>query len=95
VVEVTNRRTPFYDLARELAYMGYGEWRLQVFTPQGTPSLSGIVGKLAGLTVEERDRGGLRLAKHRPFPLRGRPTDAQVGSEGPRVPETEDARLRA
>ena len=26
VVEVRNRRTPFYDLARELQARGFGEW---------------------------------------------------------------------
>ncbi len=29
----------------------------------GTPSLSGLVGKMAELTVEESDKGGLRLRK--------------------------------
>ena len=54
-VEVANRRTPFYDLARVLVEMGYGDWHLQAYTPQSTPSLSGLVGKMAGLAVTERD----------------------------------------
>ena len=89
---MTNRRTPFYDLARALVEMGYGDWRLQIYTPAGTPSLSGQVGKMAGLTVTERDKDGLRLEKYRPFPSRGRPTDADLGSGGAQVPEKAETR---
>ncbi len=43
VVEVQGRKTPFYALARALDDIGFGDWRLQVYTPKGTPSLSGMV----------------------------------------------------
>ncbi len=39
-VEVTNR-VPLYTLARKLAAKGYGDYRLQSYTPTGTPSLRG------------------------------------------------------
>ncbi len=87
VVEVQGRKTPFYALARVLAEMGYGDWRLQVYTPQGTPSLSGLVGKMAGLTVEESDKGGLRLRRYRPFPPGRSLTDGDLGPEGTQTPE--------
>ena len=86
VVEVMGRRTPFYDLARELDARGWGEWRIQIYTPTGTPSLSGLVKDLAGLTIEETDKGGLRLRRYRPFPLGGRLADGQEGVLGAGVP---------
>jgi hypothetical protein len=58
---------PLYDLAHELDQRGYGDSLLQAFTPAGTPSLRGLVKVMAELTVEESDRGGLRLRKFRPF----------------------------
>ena len=72
VVSVKHR-VPLYTLARELDTRGYGDWRLQAYTPKGTPSLRGLVRVMAGLTVTERDRTGLRLEKYRPFELRGQP----------------------
>ncbi len=36
VVELRHRRTPLYDLARELEKRGYGNCRLESFTPTGT-----------------------------------------------------------
>ena len=90
VVEVRHRRTPLYDLARELEVRGYGAAHLQSFTPTGTPSLHGLVKVMAGLTVEETDKGGLRLRKYRPFPLGRSATDAQVELEGTSGPETPD-----
>ncbi len=87
VVEVAGRRTPFYDLARELDARGYGECHLQIRTPTGTPSLRGLVKVMAGLTVEETDKGGLRLRNYRPFPLGGRLADRQDGVSGAGVPE--------
>ena len=86
VVEVHRKRTPLYDLARELQNLGYGEWQLQAFTHTGTPSLHGQVKVMAKLTVSERDRDGLRLEKYRSFPTRGRATDARVGPAGTRGP---------
>ncbi len=65
VVELRHRRTPLYDLARELEKRGYGDCRLESFTPTGTPSLRGLVKVIAGLTVEEGPHG-LRCRKYRP-----------------------------
>ncbi len=93
VVEVQGRKTPFYALARVLAEMGYGDWRLQVYTPQGTPSLSGLVSKMAGLTVEESDKDGLRLRKYRPFPPGRSLTDGDLGPEGTQTPDEAEKRV--
>ena len=71
LIEVRRRRMPLYDLARELSRLGYGDWHLQAYTPTGTPSLRGLVKVMAELTVEESDRGGLRLRKYRPLPPGG------------------------
>ena len=84
VIEVKSRRTPLYDLARELEARGYGAAHLQSYTHTGTPSLHGLVKVMAGLTVEETDKSGLRLRKYRPFPLGRSATDAQVELEGTR-----------
>ncbi len=93
VVEVEHRRVPFYDLCRALVEMGYGDWHLQIYTPAGTPSLRGLVSKMAGLTVEESDKGGLRLRKYRPFPPGRSLTDAQVGPEGTQTPDEVEKRV--
>ncbi len=93
VVEVKGRNTPLYALARKLEARGYGNWKLQAFTPTGTPSLRGLVRVMAGIAVTERDKRGLRREKYRPFPVRGRPTDAQVAPLGGPVPETVETRL--
>lgn len=85
-VSLTGRKCPLYDLARELDQRGYGDHRLQAYTPKGTPSLWGKVSVMAGLTVEETDNGGLRLRKYRPFPVGGRPQDAQISPEGTHHP---------
>ena len=55
VVEVHRRRTPFYDLCREIDKRGYGERRVQIFTPNGTPSLSCEVHGVAIVTAVRRD----------------------------------------
>ena len=95
VVEVTKRRTPLYDLARELDTRGYGDYRLQAFTPTGTPSLRGLVSVMAGLTVEETDKHGLRLRRFREHPGRGvfcraaAPQERDEGSEAILVPPPE------
>ena len=77
-----SHRVPLYTLARELDARGYGDYRLQAYTPTGTPGLRGLVSVMAGLTVSERDKEGLRLEKYRPFPSRGRPAERDPGSEG-------------
>jgi len=87
VVETLGRRTPLYDLARKLDELGFGDWKLQAYTPTGTPSLRGKVSVMAGLAVEESDRGGLKLRKYRPFSGGGRVTQHDLGSEGTQPPE--------
>ncbi len=89
VVEVSRRRTPLYDLARELEKRGYGDCRLQAYTPAGTPSLRGLVKAMAELTVEEGPYG-LRRRKYRP--ARGGESAAQrdLCSEGTQAPENEE-----
>ncbi len=93
VVETRHRRTPLYDLARKLDELGFGDWKLQAYTPTGTPSLKGKVSVMAGLMVEESDKGGLRLRKYRPFSLGGRVTESDLGSEGTQPPENEETPL--
>ena len=73
---------PLYDLARTLEPMGYGDWLLQAYTPEGTKSLRGLVKVMAGLTVTERDKKGLRLEKYRPFPAHGRVTERVPAKTG-------------
>ncbi len=43
VVELHHRRTPLYDLARELEKRGYGDCRIEISTPAGTPSMRAVV----------------------------------------------------
>ncbi len=93
VVEVSRKRTPFFALCRELDKRGYGDCRIEISTPRGTPSLAGRVAVLAGLTITERDRDGLTLEKYRPFPPRGPLTDAQVAPLGSPAPENEEKRV--
>ena len=93
-VEVTNR-VPLYALARKLEAMGYGDCLLQAYTPTGTPSLRGLVSVMAGLTVEETDRDGLRLRPFREHPGKGifsraaAPQERDEGSEAILVPPPE------
>jgi hypothetical protein len=68
VVEVTGRKTPFFALCRDLDKRGYGDGRIEISTPQGTPSMRGKVSTLARLRIEESDKDGLRLRAYRPFP---------------------------
>ncbi len=65
-------------LARELQTQGYGDCRLESFTPTGTPSLRGLVKVMAGLTVEEGPHG-LRCRKYRPARGGESTVDSQVG----------------
>ncbi len=62
-VEVHGRRTPFFAICRELDKRGYGDCRIEISTPAGTPSMRGKVSALAGLRIEESDQGGLRLRR--------------------------------
>ncbi len=56
IVDVKGRRTPLYDLARELEKRGYGDWMLQARTPAGTPSLRGPCGTEARQRVPRGER---------------------------------------
>ncbi len=87
-VEVHGRRTPFFAICRELDARGYGDCRIEISTPAGTPSMRAVVRVAAGLTIKERDRGGLRLERFQKFP--GPLTDSQVEPKGTRGPETPD-----
>ncbi len=80
VVELRHKRTPFFSLCRELDKRGYGDCRIEISTPTGTPSMRAVVRVAAGLTTKERDRGGLRLECFQEFP--GLTTDSQVELEG-------------
>ncbi len=84
-VEVHGRRTPFFALCRELAARGYGDCRIEISTPAGTPSMRAVVRVAAGLTIKERDRGGLRLECFQEFP--GPSVDAQEAPRGTQTPE--------
>ncbi len=90
VIEVKGRKTPFFAICRELDALGYGDCRIEISTPAGTPSMRAVVRVAAGLTIKERDRGGLRLERFQEFP--GLTTDSQVELEGIRGggPETPD-----
>ncbi len=68
VIELRHKRTPFFALCRELDVLGYGDCRIEISTPTGTPSMRGKVSTLAGLSIEESDKDGLRLRAYRPFP---------------------------
>ena len=67
-VELRHKRTPFFALCRELDKRGYGDCRIEISTPAGTPSMRGKVSTLAGLRIEESEKAGLRLRAYRPFP---------------------------
>ncbi len=83
IVEVKGRRTPLYDLARELEKRGYGDCRLESFTPTGTPSLRGLVKVMAAFTVEEGPHG-LSRRKYRGAKWCESAVDSQVELEGTR-----------
>ena len=91
VVEVKGRRTPLYDLERELQTQGYGDCRLESFTPTGTPSLRGLVKVMAGLTVEEGP-SGLKRRIFRDAKWCESATDSREAPRGTRTPENEEMR---
>ncbi len=93
VVEVTGRKTPFFALCRELDKRGYGDCRIEISTPEGTPSMRGKVSALAGLSIEESDKDGLRLRAYRPFPPGRVAKERDLGSEGTQTPENEEKRV--
>ncbi len=84
VVEMAGRKTPFFTLCRELDKRGYGDCRIEISTPAGTPSMRAVVRVAAGLTIKERDRGGLRLECFQEFP--GPSVDAQEAPRGTQRP---------
>ena len=63
-----SHRGPIYTLCRRLNELGLGYKTLSVIAANGTPSCKINIAKGAGLTVEARVRGGLKLRKYRPFP---------------------------
>ncbi len=93
VVEVTGRKTPFFALCRELDKRGYGDSRIEISTPEGTPSMRGLVKAMAGLRIEESDRGGLQQRKFEPFPGAGAAKERDLGPEGAHIPENEETRV--
>ncbi len=82
-----------HDPSREVDELGFGDWKLQAYTPTGTPSLKGKVSVLAGLMVTERDRDGLRLEKYKPFDPRHRVPQRDLGPKGTHPPENEETPL--
>ncbi len=93
VVEVKGRKTPFFALCRELDKRGYGDSRIEISTPEGTPSMRGLVKAMAGLRIEESDRGGLKQRKFEPFPGAGAAKERDLGPEGTQTPENEEMRV--
>ncbi len=92
VVEVIHRKTPFYDLCRELDRLGYGDHRIEISTPAGTPSMRAVVSVAAGLMVVERDRDGLRLEPYSLFSPPLKPQERDEAVEGIHTPQTSSAR---
>ncbi len=74
-------RVRFFAICRELDALGYGDCRIEISTPAGTPSLGGLVKVMAGLTVEEGPHG-LRCRKYRPGKACESAVDSQVELEG-------------
>ncbi len=93
VVEVKGRRTPFFALCRELDKRGYGDRRIEISTPKGTPSLRGKVSSLAGLRIEESDKDGLRLRAYTPFPPARVRQERDLGPESTQTPASEEMRV--
>ena len=92
IVEVKGRRTPLYDLARELEARGYGDCRLQAYTPTGTPSLRGLVKVMAELTIKE-GRNGPERRKFRPAHHGHSAAQRDLSPEGTQTPENEKMRV--
>ncbi len=92
-VEVHHKRTPFFALCRELEARGYGDRRIEISTPEGTPSMRGLVKVMAGMRIEESDRGGLKQRKFEPFPGAGAAKERDLGPEGTQTPENEEKRV--
>ncbi len=95
VVEVVHRKTPFYDLCRKLDALGYGDRRIEISTPKGTPSMRAMVSVAAGLRVSEDDQSGLRLRRYRPFPPAGLPQERDEAAGPSRVSQTAPSRCAA
>ena len=95
IIEVIHRKTPFYDLCRELDRLGYGDHRIEIDTPWGTPSMRAVASVAAGLMVVESDRDGLRLEPYRPFPHHLKPQERDEAVEGIHTPQTSSARVPA
>ena len=95
IIEVIHRKTPLYDLCRELDRLGYGDHRIEISTPTGTPSMRAGVSVAAGLRVSEDDQSGLRLRRYRPFPPAGLPQERDEAAGPSRVSQTVPSRCAA
>ncbi len=97
VVEVLEHKQPFYNLCRKLDRLGYGDHRIEISTPTGTPSTRAVVSVAAGLMVVESNRDGLRLEPYRPFPhhLKPQERDEAAGPTRARVPTAATSRCAA
>jgi hypothetical protein len=80
-VLAASSRQPLLDAARVLLRQGYDPNQRLAMKRRGsdTVALSGVLGKLAKLMVEETDRGGLRVRKFRLHP-RATPPAATGGA---------------
>lgn len=90
--EVVSRNGATMKLARRLIAAGYDDGPWQAVFPDGRLRLHGpSLHRLARYTVQENDRGGLRLKRYRPFA--GRPSTVDQSGEVAREekPETEVA----
>ncbi len=92
VVEVVHRKTPLYDLCRELDRLGYGDHRIEISTPWGTSSMRGRVGVLAGLMVVERAGSRMRLEPYGPVNVPLKPQERDEAAEPSRVSQTTPSR---
>ena len=92
VVEVKACNTPLFALCRILDKRGYGDCRIEISTPEGTPSLRGKVSALARLRIEESDKDGLRLRAYTPFPPAGVGKERDLAAKGTQAPESEEMR---
>ncbi len=73
------------------AARGYGDWKLQAYTPTGTPSLHGLVKVMAELTIKE-GRHGPERRKFRPTKAGHSPGQGDLAGLPLAAPEDEETR---
>ena len=95
VVEVLEHKQPFYDLCRELDRLGYGNHRIEISTPSGTPSMRAVVKVAAGLMVVERAGSRMRLEPYSRPKRPVKPQQRDEAVEGIHTPQTTPARAPA